>query len=61
MAIGFLLIGMCLGLMAGIATFVSGFGLLMALLAYSGGGAIGVVLAALVSLLPKPAPVPAHS
>lgn len=61
MAMGLLLIGMGLGLAAGIATFVSGFGFLMALLAYSAGGAIGVVLAALVSLLPKSAPVPAHS
>lgn len=61
MAMGFLLIGVVLGLVAAIATFASGFGVLMALLAYSGVGSLGVVLAALVAVLPKAAPCPAHS
>jgi hypothetical protein len=61
MALGFLLIGVVFGLVAAIVTFASGFGVLMALLAYSGIGSLGVVLAALVSLLPKPSPYPIHS
>lgn len=61
MAMGFLLIGVGLGLVAAVATFASGFGVLMALLAYSGVGSLGVVLAALVSLIPRPAPYPVHS
>ena len=61
MVIGFLLIGACFGLIAGIASLILGSGILMALLVYSGVGATGVVLAALLTCLPKGFALPVHS
>lgn len=61
MAMGFVLTGMLVGMLAG--ALIAGAGIWVALAAYSGGGAAGVLMAAALAVLPRPAMaggVPSH-
>jgi len=51
MIIGYLLCGMVFGMICAVMTFLSGFGILGALLAYSLGGILGVMLSLVPALL----------
>lgn len=55
MAMGFVLIGMLAGILAAAGVLIAGAGIGMAFLAYTGGGAVGLMLGAALSLLPRPA------
>ncbi len=59
MSLGYVIIGMILGFVAAVSIWAAGAGLLMAFLAYVGGGALGMILAVAVSLI-KREPTPGN-